>query len=164
MARLLHWSRREILEGLLRGAGLVIAAGLGIPAILTALSPAFRKRRGPDWRAVGPLAAFPVGGTRPATVDKGGAGWPQALPAIGVYVWRPSDAEVVVFSRACTDLGCPVKWDPGSHWFLCPCHGGMFSQDGKPVAGPPSIPLYRYATRVRGGTLEIDILSVPAEA
>jgi menaquinol-cytochrome c reductase iron-sulfur subunit len=87
--------------------------------------------------------------------------WARSLGEKGVFVWRASEEEVVVFSRNCTDLSCPVTWDPGSNWFYCPCHGGIFAQDGTNVAGPPTRPLYRYANRVQNGVLEIDLLSLP---
>lgn len=89
--------------------------------------------------------------------------WARSLDEKGVYVWRKSEkeADVVVFSRNCTDLSCPVKFDEGSECFYCPCHGGIFDKQGIPLAGPPSVPLYRYANRVRGGVLEIDLNSLP---
>jgi hypothetical protein len=74
-------------------------------------------------------------------------GEPRPLSRQGVYVWRPTDEEVVVFSRSCTDLGCPVIWDGGSQCFFCPCHGGIFARDGRRMAGPPDRELYRYANR-----------------
>ena len=69
----------------------------------------------------------------------------------------------VVFSRVCTDVGCPVTYDRGSACFLGPCHGGIFTQDGTPIHGPPPRPLYRYAARVRDGVLEIDLNSLPPQ-
>jgi Rieske Fe-S protein len=76
-------------------------------------------------------------------------------------VWAESPDQFVVFSRACTDLSCPVRWDPGSQWFFCPCHGGIFDRRGEPRAGPPAVPLHRYQTRIRDGILEVDVFSVP---
>jgi menaquinol-cytochrome c reductase iron-sulfur subunit len=87
--------------------------------------------------------------------------WAATLRERGVYVWRRSEQEVVVFARNCTDLSCPVTWDPGSQWFFCPCHGGIFSKDGERMAGPPKRPLYRYTNRIRDGVVEIDLRSLP---
>ncbi len=152
--------RRRFLQLIVGGAAALVGGVLGIPGLLTALSPALRRGRGPVWVPVGNLDAFPEGQVRPALVSIPRSDWNQALRSRAVYVSRV-DGEAVVFSRSCTDLGCPVQWDEGSGWFLCPCHGGIFSQDGRPQAGPPSRPLYRYATRVEGGVLEIDLRSVP---
>jgi menaquinol-cytochrome c reductase iron-sulfur subunit len=154
-------NRRKLLVGLIALGNLTLAAVLGIPAALAALSPALRARRDATWRPVGPLEGFPVGEVVKAAVELDDRQWSAAFGEKAVYVWRRSDSETVVFSRNCTDLSCPVNYDPGSTCFFCPCHGGIFAQDGTPMAGPPSEPLYRYANRVEQGILEIDIHSVP---
>jgi isorenieratene synthase len=40
----------------------------------------------------------------------------------------------------CTHMGCPVALDAAGG-FRCPCHGGRFDGDGKPIGGPPKAPL-----------------------
>ena len=110
------------------------------------------------------LDDFPVGAMTRAEVDVPRPDSSRALREKGVYVWRVSGEAIVVFSRNCTDLSCPVTYDPGSECFFCPCHGGIFAKDGERLAGPPNRPLYRYATRIEQGVLEIDLNSVPAIA
>ena len=162
--------RRTALKRLVQGAGLVVGAAIVIPVLISGLSPALAGRRPALWRRLGRIADFEVGAVREAVVghradDAPGAGTGKApLPRKGVYVWRPQPQRFVVFSRACTDLGCPVNYDPGSRFYYCPCHGGIFNPGGVPVAGPPARPLYQYATRVRDGVLEIDVTSVPVPA
>ena len=107
------------------------------------------------------MQAFPIGRVQQAVVSLGRGEADAALQTQGVYVWRSTETEVVVYSRSCTDLGCPVTWDPGSQWFYCPCHGGIFDREGERRAGPPNKPLYRYAIRLVDGDLEIDLHSVP---
>jgi len=46
-----------------------------------------------------------------------------------------------VFAVNCTHLGCPVRWLPDGHIFLCPCHGSQFTLDGKIIKGPATSPL-----------------------
>jgi menaquinol-cytochrome c reductase iron-sulfur subunit len=55
-----------------------------------------------------------------------------------------------------------LDYDRGSACFFCPCHGGIFRQNGERLAGPPKRPMYRYAHRLRDGIVEIDLQSVPA--
>lgn len=153
-------TRRTWLNLAINGAGLVIASVFVLPALVSALSPALRGRRPSTWRALGRLGSFPLGQVTEGVVTPDAKARFGKSPARGVYVWRNSPAETVVFSRACTDLGCPVKYDPGSEFYYCPCHGGIFDKAGEPVAGPPAHPLPRYATRVRGEILEIDVASV----
>lgn len=157
-------NRRRLLEVMLHVGGAAVAAVVAIPALVTMLSPALGRTRGERWQGVGSLADFPIGETRLATVDIPRDDGARSLRQRGVYVWRPAEDEIVVFSRNCTDLSCPVVYDAGSTWFYCPCHGGIFAQDGTPMAGPPPRPLYRYANRVEQGQLQIDLNSVPPMA
>jgi menaquinol-cytochrome c reductase iron-sulfur subunit len=135
-----------------------------VPAMISAMSPAVRPPR-QTWRPLGPLRDFPLGEVVKATVTPPADEYPvKVVAARAVYVWQKAPSEFVIFSRTCTDLGCSVKHDPGSGFYYCPCHGGIFNTVGEPVAGPPQRPLYRYATRVRDGMLEIDLRSVPLVA
>lgn len=155
--------RRKVLTLLVQGGSAVIALIVGIPTLIFAFAP-IGDRRSPRWRSVGPLDEFPLGEVREGIVQPTDSTDSSPPLPQAVYVWRRSSDEVVVFSRSCTDLGCPVTWDRGSQCFLCPCHGGIFDHEGRRMAGPPDRPLYRYDNRVRSGTLEIDLSSVPPMA
>lgn len=150
--------------GVLLGAAAAAAGGIvGLPALITILSPAFHKRERNIWRPVGRLSAFPAGQVSPATAAVPKTRWPRPVADAAVFVWRPSADEIVVFSRECTDLACPLNYDRGSGCYFCPCHGGIFAQDGSVMAGPPPSPMRRYAVRVRDGELEIDLASLAPE-
>ena len=157
-------TRRSFFGLLVTGGAVIVAGIVGIPALLTGLSPALQGRRRPAWRPVGRLEDFPAGEVRQAQLPADRAGWPRSFRRQAVFVWRRSEADLVVFSRSCTDLGCPLDYDAGSACFFCPCHGGIFAQNGERLAGPPNGPMYRYAHRVQGGVLEIDIFSLPPGA
>jgi len=62
-----------------------------------------------------------------------------------------------ILSNSCAHLGCPVRWFPDKHEFLCPCHGGLYDINGGYVGGPPPRGMYRYTqAEVReDGTLYI---------
>lgn len=66
---------------------------------------------------------------------------------------RPSEDVILGFSQKCTHLGCVVYWSADESQFECPCHEGVFSLEGRPVAGPPERPLSRIETEVRDGTV-----------
>jgi menaquinol-cytochrome c reductase iron-sulfur subunit len=157
-------TRRSILSLLVAGAGLLVGGVVGIPALVAGFSPVFKRRQTPTWRPVGRLDDFSVGKVSAGFVPIDRAVWPRSFSQQLVFVWRRDAQEVVVFSRSCTDLGCPLNYDPGSGCFLCPCHGGIFGPTGDRLAGPPSAPLLRYSHRVRDGVLEIDLLSIPPAA
>ena len=62
-----------------------------------------------------------------------------------------------ILSNSCAHLGCPVRWFPEKHEFLCPCHGGLYDINGGYVGGPPPRGMYKYTqAEVReDGTLYI---------
>ena len=156
--------RRTLFKWLISGVGAVTGLAIVGPALINAFSPTARPRS-QTWRGIGSPRRFPLGEVVQATVPSPHETYPvEVLPARAVYVWQRAPGNFVVFSRTCTDLGCPVKYDPGSEFYYCPCHGGIFNKAGERVAGPPEKPLHRYAARVRDGVLEIDLGSVPAVA
>lgn len=78
-------------------------------------------------------------------------GYPtDADPAILV---RPAPDIVLGFSQKCTHLGCVVFWNPDEAHFECPCHEGLFTLEGRPIAGPPERPLSRIDVEVRDGVI-----------
>jgi menaquinol-cytochrome c reductase iron-sulfur subunit len=156
--------RRDFLALAVKTGGALTAGVVLVPVAITTLAPLWQTRREGTWVSVGPLDRFKTGTVSQALVEIPRDDWAGALRKRGVFVWRPSDDEVVVYSRSCTDLGCPVTWDPGSGWFFCPCHGAIFDREGVPQKGPPRIPLHRYALRLDAGTLEIDLDSIPPSA
>ena len=156
--------RRTLFKWLVVSASAVLGAIVAVPAVISALAPAARPRE-KRWHSLGALRQFPPGQVVQAVVRLPREDHPvDSMPGQAVYVWRPSESQFIVFSRTCTDLGCAVKYDAGSTFYYCPCHGGIFNSSGEPVAGPPKKPLYRYVTRVRDNALEIDLSSVPAVA
>jgi len=42
------------------------------------------------------------------------------------------EGPVVAMSAACTHMGCIVQWQNSDKKFHCPCHGGLFTEYGKP--------------------------------
>lgn len=59
--------------------------------------------------------------------------------------------EYRAFSRVCTHLGCTVMWNEAEKRFECPCHGGIFDEDGNVLVGPPPKPLTRLRAWVEDG-------------
>jgi Rieske Fe-S protein len=51
---------------------------------------------------------------------------------------------VIAMSAACTHMGCIVQWQDSDQKFHCPCHGGLFTEYGKPVNSSP----IRYLTQL----------------
>lgn len=156
--------RRDFLALSVKTGGAVAVGLVLTPVAVSSLAPLWQTRRAGSWVVVGELNNFAPGTVSQAVVEIPRDDWARALRKRGVFVWRPTADEVVVYSRSCTDLGCPVTWDPGAGWFFCPCHGAIYDREGVPQKGPTKIPLHRYATRLEDGKLEIDLDSIPPSA
>lgn len=147
--------RRRFLVRLTLAAGALSAAVVVAPAVGFLISPAAQDDPN-DWRPVGPVEEFPIGGTVIATyLDPDVLSWAGFAAESAVFIRRLSPETVTAFSIYCTHTGCPVRWVEGARQFLCPCHGGAFHEDGRVAAGPPPRPLAQFAARVRDGQVEV---------
>lgn len=96
---------------------------------------------------VGPLEQVLPQGARITTVHLDGK--PVLL------VRRTED--VIAYDLTCTHAGCPLVYSASGGRITCACHGGAFDINGKPVAGPPTVPLTRYTCDVDNGDLIVHI-------
>jgi len=160
-------TRRGLL--LRAGAALTAIAGvlLALPIIGYVAGALFRRKPYQAWISLGPVAEFPERQTRLATYRN-----PFTSPLDGetaevpCWVRRIEGETFQVFAVNCSHLGCPVRWFPESGLFLCPCHGGVYYEDGSRASGPPPRGLFEYAYRVEDGELfvkggELPTLSSP---
>jgi len=65
-----------------------------------------------------------------------------------VAIRRREGASPLAISLVCTHLGCRVHWQPKERTFLCPCHMGVFDDEGRVRSGPPPAALPRYDVSV----------------
>lgn len=148
-------SRRNALLKL--GAGLNMLAGLliGVPVFGYVLST-FSKKSPRTWISLGPLNQFPEGNTRLAVFrNPVSAAWDGDTAEVPCWVRRIAGEKFQVFAINCTHLGCPVRWFQQSRLFMCPCHGGVFYEDGSHASGPPPRGLFVYEHKVEDGELKI---------
>lgn len=151
--------RRRFLSRLSILAGAVAAALVGIPSGRFLLG----LRKVPQvWRRVGSLDGFAIGTTVEVTfLDPSPLPWSGVSARTAAWLRRVGDQRFLAFSVHCTHLGCPVRWLPDAELFMCPCHGGVFYEDGRVASGPPPRPLVQYPVRVRGDAVEILTSPVP---
>jgi Rieske Fe-S protein len=64
--------------------------------------------------------------------------YPSGYPNL---LLKKSDGSLIAESMLCTHTCCQVSYDPSTTDLYCPCHGSIFSQDGKVVRGPAYISL-----------------------
>ncbi|MDD5656722.1 MAG: ubiquinol-cytochrome c reductase iron-sulfur subunit [Elusimicrobia bacterium] len=146
-------TRRGFL-GLLAGS---LAAALGAAAgscgLAYFLSPAFSREKD-EWVDIAGVDDIPLGApTEVKFTQRRRDAWLVAEGLASTWVLTRDRAHFIAYDPHCTHLGCPYRWSRTRNEFLCPCHGGVFSMDGKVLAGPPPRPLDRYPTKVEAGRL-----------
>lgn len=157
-------TRRRFLAGTLGWVSAAIAAALGIPAAAAVISPSFR-RQAQGWSPVTRL-----GDPEPGQPDLSVEGTPiltqftslvqdaylKAAPRdTAIYVRNDGGGKFTVFDDHCTHLGCPFNYEEEKKGFYCPCHGGVFDDEGRVLAGPPPRPLDRYEYKIEDGVLYV---------
>lgn len=154
-------TRRSFLFRL--GMGLnVIAAALASLPILGYVLSSLRQTTWRTWIPLGALDQFPEHETRLATyVNPFRAPWDGETANIPCWVRRMEGARFQVFAINCAHLGCPVRWFPESGLFMCPCHGGVYYQDGSRASGPPPRGLFQYEHRIKEGMLWVRAGQIP---
>jgi Rieske Fe-S protein len=142
----------------------LVAAILAVPILGYLLSPAIReKKSGYDsWVSLGGLEKFPAGQTRLATYQNPlVTPWDGQTAYIPCWVRNVDGQKFQVFAINCAHLGCPVRWFPKSGLFMCPCHGGVYYEDGARASGPPERGLFEYPHNVQDGKLFIKAGEMP---
>jgi Rieske Fe-S protein len=153
-------TRRSFFQWLTCGLGAIATAIVAAP-LVGYLVGALRKDT-PPWVNLGPTTKFPVGETRLETFDNPiRQPWDGMTAFTGVHVRNLGEDKFLVFAINCTHLGCPVTWFPQSGLFMCPCHGGVYYENGEHASGPPPRGLYHCVWRVRDGDLEIQAPHLP---
>ncbi|MDE2291807.1 MAG: ubiquinol-cytochrome c reductase iron-sulfur subunit [Elusimicrobia bacterium] len=137
------------------GLGAAAAAVLGGAGGAYFLSPAFDKDK-ENWVDVGPAKSIKAGTpTKVEFVQRRRDAWVTTERRSSAWVLTSDHRDFIVYNPRCTHLGCPFRWSDDKKQFLCPCHSGVFSIDGRVIAGPPPRPLDRYPAKVVGGRLMI---------
>jgi Rieske Fe-S protein len=141
---------------LMAAIGLLVA----VPAVAYFLGPIWARRPGEDSGEglvdVGRLADLPVGQWHLLTLDTYRRdGWKKSHVAHAIWVRRSDKAnkEIKVLSSICPHLGCPINAHPAEKRFVCPCHGGVFDEEGRKIAGPPPRSMDPLPFEVRSGRL-----------
>jgi menaquinol-cytochrome c reductase iron-sulfur subunit len=151
--------RRKFLTRLSVGLGCLGATLLGLPVAGFLLGPLFESVAR-KWRSVGAADAFQKGKTIEVKFeDASSVAWAGVTGQTGAWLRCEEDGQFIAFAINCTHLGCPVRWLQSAELFMCPCHGGVYYQDGTVAAGPPPKPLTRYPVRVNQG--QVEILTTP---
>jgi menaquinol-cytochrome c reductase iron-sulfur subunit len=156
-------SRRSFLFKVALALNGAVGAVLAVPIVGYLLGPALKRDHDyKSWLALGSIGDFPEGETRlvdyrnPVTTGADGA-----TGNVACWVRHVQGSQFQVFAINCAHLGCPVRWFPQSHLFMCPCHGGAYYEDGSRASGPPERGLFEYQYSIVSGKLMIDAGQMP---
>ncbi len=75
----------------------------------------------------------------------------KGVELASVWLQRRQDGSVRALSSICPHLGCSVDYLAESGTFSCPCHGSVFSKDGRVVSGPSPRSLDALDARIEDG-------------
>ena len=154
-------SRRTFLARLSLAVGGIGAVIVTVPVVGFLLAPFFERRQ-EVWRSVGKIESFKIGTTTAVEyVDPSPLPWAGVTARTAAWLRRENADTFIAFSINCTHLGCPVRWLAEADLFMCPCHGGVYYNDGTVAAGPPPAPLPRYQVRVQNGDVQILTAPIP---
>lgn len=154
-------SRRSFLMKISLGLGGFAALLAGVPILGALVQPIIRDKK-QIWRAVGKLSEFAEGETKLVKFKNAEAGdWAGVSANSAAWVRHDGAGKLTCFSANCTHLGCPVRWEKDAELFMCPCHGGVYYQDGTVAAGPPPKSLTQYSIRVKNGNVEVKTAPIP---
>jgi cytochrome b6-f complex iron-sulfur subunit len=119
-------NRRDFLAKIAMGSGLLL--GYGVFATEAVLFVLPKRTKTPTRKLyAGTLDNYTIGKTQ-IFYD---------LEGTPIMVKR-DESGLRAFSSVCPHLGCRVNWEDENKRFFCPCHGGVFSEDGKAIKGPPA--------------------------
>ncbi len=113
--------RRDFLSMAVGGSATAFALAMAYP-VARFIQPEARVVAGPA--TVGKLEDFPVGGAKTVLAHE--------RP---VLVLRAADGQLRAFSALCTHLQCVVGWSAERNQIECPCHGGVYSSEGRTSRG-----------------------------
>jgi menaquinol-cytochrome c reductase iron-sulfur subunit len=120
-------------------------------------APSFARRES-EWLPAGNLDDLTDNQPEPVTIRVVREdGYSQVVDRQIVFLVKTGPAQVTALSSTCTHLGCRVRWDSEAKALKCPCHGGVFDRSGTVTGGPPPTPLARFATRIDGDRVLVQL-------
>jgi menaquinol-cytochrome c reductase iron-sulfur subunit len=157
-------TRRHAVIAAVYGLWAVIAAALGLPALVYLFFPP-KARKQDEWVDAGDISKLTPNAPVEVTFRRNRVdGWKVTSEKSTAWVVKMASGSIVAFGPQCTHLGCAYHWEESKNEFLCPCHASLFAIDGKVVSGPAPRPLDRYQTKIEGNKLELGKLEISKES
>lgn len=140
----------------LRIIGGTVLAGVALPAVLEACSPAATPIPVTATLAIDPAALKP-GEPVEVPFTLAPSSGRSAVPG-SAWLVKEADGTLVAFDPRCTHAKCAYAWKSADGKFECHCHDAAFDLTGKVLYGPPPRPLDRFPVSASsGGTVEVQV-------
>jgi menaquinol-cytochrome c reductase iron-sulfur subunit len=172
-------ARRQLLGRMSVGVGVLCGGAISVPGVGFVVAPLLQGESKHEWKPVFlppkegeemdpkrslKLDDIEIGKTVLVVfTDASPLAWAGVTSHTAAWLRRVSEKEFLAFSINCAHLGCPVRWREEARLFMCPCHGGVYYEDGRVAAGPPPHPLTRYPVQVDRGELQIMTEPIPLD-
>ena len=154
-----HLTRNDFVKAMVGILGTIMGLVVGLPGVGYLVGPFLKISSSDAWVPAGPLDNYPVGTPTLFSFTRTKVnGWQRTANTYGVYVYRTSETETLVFSNICTHLACRVKWQDDQKIYHCPCHDADFGPKGEIIRGPQDRPLNQLNSKVEDGTLLIEFI------
>ncbi len=152
------FSRRVFFKWVIGVLSALSAIAVGIPFIGALVGPAYQKKK-EHFARVASLESLPLG--EPLEIkypDMATDAYVTQMTMNMVWVIKRSPTEVTVYSPICPHLGCEYNWDPKARHFACPCHGSVWTEDGRVIGGPSPRPLDTLPSKIQNGELYVELI------
>jgi Rieske Fe-S protein len=132
-----------------------LAAAAGYPLVASLVGPIYRQSKLQFSKAPG-FADAPQGQpVKLVFTDVETDAFLRTVTGEDVWVIKHGPAEATVFSPVCPHMGCRYNWQAESKQFICPCHGSVFSPEGKVLGGPSPRSLDTLPHKIENGWLYV---------
>jgi nitrite reductase/ring-hydroxylating ferredoxin subunit len=137
----LHDRRDFLLDALRAGAAALAAIGM-VPADADAM----------PLRWISSLASRGAERTYPVPASDG-----VQIDKANEVILARTGKSVYAFALACPHQNTALRWDAGANRFQCPKHKSRYRADGTFIEGRATRGLDRYAVRLAGGSIAVDV-------
>lgn len=147
--------RRSFLKWMIGVLSAMIGLVMGIPYIRTVINSA--PLRELSYVEVGDINALSIGQPQALNFQaRVTDAYLRQEVTRSVWAIKHSPDEVTILSPICTHLGCHFKWNPQTRHFECPCHGSVWTIDGKVIGGPAPRPLDTLPHKIENGKIYVE--------
>lgn len=147
-------SRRAVLGWLVTIINAAVASVLLVPGAKFVLAPLNRKSK-EQWIDIIGENEIAMGETKEVSYTLKVHDGYQVVDRKYTVFLHKSDSGLMCFDPACTHLGCRIKFQSEKHRYFCPCHGGVFGENGQVVSGPPPTGLVQHKVKQENGRVLI---------